>query len=77
MFQRSDENEEEVDKKDIEEEVKPDSLTQLMTALSRAATKEQTSSLPEDPLYMAYAGIMSKVSLFQIYIFISSIPGEI
>ncbi|XP_041353187.1 ryanodine receptor-like isoform X2 [Gigantopelta aegis] len=57
---RSDEKEEEVEKKDVEEEVKPDSLSQLITALSRAATKEQTSSLPEDPLYMAYAGIMSK-----------------
>lgn len=50
-----------VEKKELEEEITPDSLTQLITALSRAATKEQQSSIPEDFLYMSYADIMSKV----------------
>ncbi|XP_048259812.1 ryanodine receptor-like isoform X9 [Haliotis rufescens] len=53
------EKEDEGEKKE-EEEVKPDPLSQLITCLSRAATKEQQSSLPEDPLYMSYAEIMAK-----------------
>ncbi|XP_025103910.1 ryanodine receptor-like isoform X4 [Pomacea canaliculata] len=46
------------EKKDVEEEAKPDPLKQLITALSRGATKELQSSLPEDPLYISYAEIM-------------------
>lgn len=49
------------EKKEVEEETQPDPLTQLITALSRGATKEQPSSLPEDPLYISYAEIMSLV----------------
>lgn len=36
-------------------------MKQLMTCLSRAATKEQQGSLPEDELYMAYSKIMAQV----------------
>ena len=54
--------EEEGEKKEEEEEKKPDPLSQLINALSRGATKEQQSSLPDDPLYMSYAEIMSLVS---------------
>lgn len=60
-MQQASEKEDEGEKKE-EEEVKPDPLSQLITCLSRAATKEQQSSLPEDPLYMSYAEIMAKVS---------------
>ena len=45
----------------MDEDVKPDPLTQLITCLSRAATKEQQGSLPEDPIYMSYAQIMGQV----------------
>lgn len=47
-----------------EVEVKPDPLDQLITCLSRAATKEQHGSLPEDDLYMSYAQIMAQVPGF-------------
>ncbi|ESO90186.1 hypothetical protein LOTGIDRAFT_123762 [Lottia gigantea] len=57
---KGDETVEEGEKNETEEECKPDSLTQLITALSRAATKEQQSSLPEDPLFMSYASIMMR-----------------
>ncbi|XP_064602338.1 ryanodine receptor 2-like [Liolophura sinensis] len=57
---KEEEEMEAVEKKELEEEITPDSLTQLITALSRAATKEQQSSIPEDFLYMSYADIMSK-----------------
>lgn len=59
--QRCDEAEEEVAEKKEEEEEKPDPLKQLITCLSRAATKEQQSSMPEDALYISYAKIMSQV----------------
>lgn len=36
----------------------PDPLTQLLTALCRSASDQA----PDDPLYLAYAKIMSKVS---------------
>ncbi|KAK0046902.1 ryanodine receptor 44F, partial [Biomphalaria pfeifferi] len=52
--------EEEGEKKEEEEEKKPDSLNQLITTLSRGATKEQQRSIPDDPLYMSYAQIMSQ-----------------
>lgn len=52
------------EKKDVEEEAKPDPLKQLITALSRGATKELQSSLPEDPLYISYAEIMGLVGAF-------------
>ena len=45
----------------MEEEEKPDPLKQLITCLSRAATKEQQSSMPEDVIYISYAQIMSQV----------------
>ena len=61
LKQKSDETEDEAEKKDVDEEVKPDPLTQLITCLSRAATKEQQGSLPEDPIYMSYAQIMGQV----------------
>ena len=62
ILQRSDETEEEAaEKKESEDEEKPDPLTQLVTCLSRAATKEQQSSMPEDDLYISYAQIMSMV----------------
>lgn len=54
------EEEDSAEKKEQEEEAKPDPLTQLITALSRGATKEKQSSLPEDPLYISYAEIMSQ-----------------
>ncbi|XP_053408017.1 ryanodine receptor-like isoform X6 [Mercenaria mercenaria] len=57
---RSDESEEEAAEKKEEEEEKPDPLKQLITCLSRAATKEQQSSMPEDPIYISYAQIMSQ-----------------
>ncbi|XP_071161899.1 ryanodine receptor-like [Mytilus edulis] len=57
---KSDEAEDEVEKKEADEEVKPDPLTQLITCLSRAATKEQQGSLPEDTIYMSYAQIMGQ-----------------
>ncbi|KAL4238125.1 Ryanodine receptor 2 [Mactra antiquata] len=57
---RSDETEEEAAEKKEEEEEKPDPLRQLITCLSRAATKEQQSSMPEDPIYISYAQIMSQ-----------------
>jgi len=60
-FQRQDESEEEAAEKKEEEEEKPDPLKQLITCLSRAATKEQQSSMPEDSLYISYAQIMSQV----------------
>lgn len=50
-----------MEKKEADEEVKPDPLTQLITCLSRAATKEQQGSLPEDTIYMSYAQIMGQV----------------
>ncbi|XP_048731868.2 ryanodine receptor-like isoform X6 [Ostrea edulis] len=53
------EEEEDIEKKE-EVEVKPDPLDQLITCLSRAATKEQHGSLPEDGLYMSYAQIMAQ-----------------
>ncbi|KAJ8309071.1 hypothetical protein KUTeg_013945 [Tegillarca granosa] len=57
---KSDEAEgEEVEKKEDEEE-KPDPLYQLIKCLSRAATKEQQGSLPEDELYCSYAQIMGQ-----------------
>ena len=49
------------EKKEVEEEVKPDPITQLITALSRGA-QEQQNALPEDHLYIAYAEIMSLVT---------------
>ena len=49
------------EKKEVEEEAKPDPITQLITALSRGA-QEQQNSLPEDHLYIAYAEIMSLVT---------------
>ena len=62
-IKRSDESEEEVvEKKELEEEEKPDPLKQLITCLSRAATKEQQSSMPEDDIYISYAQIMSQVN---------------
>ena len=60
LTQRADEEEEDLEKKE-EVEVKPDPLDQLITCLSRAATKEQHGSLPEDDLYMSYAQIMAQV----------------
>ncbi|XP_070180339.1 ryanodine receptor-like isoform X4 [Littorina saxatilis] len=51
-------DEEPAEKKEVEEEAKPDPLTQLITALSRGA-QEQQNALPEDDLYTAYAEIMS------------------
>ena len=54
-------DEDEGEKKDEEEEKKPDPLTQLITTLSRGATKEQQRSQPDDQLYMSYAEIMSQV----------------
>ena len=62
-LQHSDETEEEAaEKKESEaEEEKPDPITQLITCLSRAATKEQQSSMPEDEIYISYAQIMSQV----------------
>ncbi|KAK3094056.1 hypothetical protein FSP39_023525 [Pinctada imbricata] len=56
---KSDEVDEEAEKKE-DEESKPDPLNQLITCLSRAATKEQQGSLPEDDLYMSYAQIMGQ-----------------
>ncbi|KAK3736855.1 hypothetical protein RRG08_000604 [Elysia crispata] len=53
-------DEDEGEKKDEEEEKKPDPLTQLITTLSRGATKEQQRSQPDDTLYMSYAEIMSQ-----------------
>ncbi|BFZ07812.1 hypothetical protein BsWGS_10847 [Bradybaena similaris] len=53
-------NDDEGEKKDEEEEKKPDPLAQLITTLSRGATKEQLRSLPDDILYMSYAEIMSQ-----------------
>ncbi|GFR86965.1 ryanodine receptor 44F, partial [Elysia marginata] len=53
-------DEDEGEKKDEEEEKKPDPLTQLITTLSRGATKEQQRSQPDDMLYMSYAEIMSQ-----------------
>ena len=63
LLQHSDETEEEAaEKKESEaEEEKPDPITQLITCLSRAATKEQQSSMPEDDIYISYAQIMSQV----------------
>jgi hypothetical protein len=52
--------EESAEKKEVEEEAKPDPLNQLITALSRGA-QEQQSALPEDDLYISYAEIMSLV----------------
>ena len=70
-MQRSDETEEEAaEKKESEDEEKPDPLTQLVTCLSRAATKEQQSSMPEDDLYISYAQIMSMVC-FSLRIFLA------
>ncbi|KAL3874970.1 hypothetical protein ACJMK2_037916, partial [Sinanodonta woodiana] len=58
---RCDESEEEAgEKKENEEEEMPDPLKQLVTCLSRTATKEQQSSIPEDFIYMSYAQIMSQ-----------------
>ncbi|XP_052768471.1 ryanodine receptor 2-like isoform X9 [Mya arenaria] len=57
---RSDEDEEEAGEKKEDEEERPDPLKQLITCLSRAATKEQQSSMPEDDLYISYAQIMSQ-----------------
>ena len=50
-----------VEKKDIEEEARPDPLTQLITSLSRGA-QEQRSASCQDDLYTSYAEIMSLVS---------------
>ncbi|XP_052827801.1 ryanodine receptor isoform X7 [Octopus bimaculoides] len=54
------EEEEEVEKKEVEEDKKPDPLNQLIIALCRGATKEQSDGLEADELYIAYADIMSK-----------------
>ena len=67
--QRSDETEEEAGEKKEDEEEKPDPLKQLITCLSRAATKEQQSSMPEDVLYISYAQIMSQVSYLRLLVF--------
>ena len=62
VLQRSDETEEEAaEKKELDEEEKPDPIKQLITCLSRAATKEQQSSMPEDSIYISFAMIMSQV----------------
>lgn len=54
------EEEECVEKKESEEVEKPDPLSQLIVALCRGATKEQSEGLAADALYIAYADIMSK-----------------
>lgn len=68
-------DEEPAEKKEVEEEAKPDPLTQLITALSRGA-QEQQNALPEDDLYTAYAEIMSLVRFMahfkQIYLIVET-----
>lgn len=44
----------------VEEEGKPDPLTQLVTTFCRGAMTERSGALQEDPLYMSYAQIISK-----------------
>ncbi|XP_060521135.1 ryanodine receptor isoform X2 [Cylas formicarius] len=51
----------ELKKKDeVEEEGKPDPLTQLVTTFCRGAMTERSGALQEDPLYMSYAEIIAK-----------------
>ncbi|XP_071050495.1 ryanodine receptor isoform X2 [Onthophagus taurus] len=45
---------------DVEEEGKPDPLTQLVTTFCRGAMTERSGALQEDPLYMSYAEIIAK-----------------
>ena len=42
-------------------EGRPQPLSQLITAFSRSATTEQSSTLEADVLYISYADIMSQV----------------
>ncbi|XP_075987925.1 ryanodine receptor isoform X13 [Anticarsia gemmatalis] len=44
----------------VEEEGKPDPLTQLVTTFCRGAMTERSGALQEDPLYMSYAHIIAK-----------------
>lgn len=44
----------------VEEEGKPDPLTQLVTTFCRGAMTERSGALQEDPLYMSYAEIIAK-----------------
>lgn len=44
----------------VEDEEKPDPLTQLVTTFCRGAMTERSGALQEDPLYMSYAQIISK-----------------
>lgn len=44
----------------VEEESKPDPLTQLVTTFCRGAMTERSGALQEDPLYMSYAEIIAK-----------------
>ncbi|KOB76511.1 Ryanodine receptor 44F, partial [Operophtera brumata] len=44
----------------VEEEGKPDPLTQLVTTFCRGAMTERSGALQEDPLYMSYAYIIAK-----------------
>lgn len=64
IFQQSFEDAE-LKKKDVqEEEGKPDPLLQLVTTFNRGATTERAGSTFNDELYMAYAAIMSRLSVF-------------
>lgn len=47
-------------KEEVEEEGKPDPLTQLVTTFCRGAMTERSGALQEDPLYMSYAQIVAK-----------------
>ena len=47
-----------------EDEAKPDPLTQLVTTFCRGAMTERSGALQEDPLYMSYADIASKLVFF-------------
>lgn len=44
----------------VEDEGKPDPLTQLVTTFCRGAMTERSGALQEDPLYMSYAEIIAK-----------------
>ncbi|XP_038217167.1 ryanodine receptor isoform X31 [Zerene cesonia] len=44
----------------VEEEGKPDPLTQLVTTFCRGAMTERSGALQEDPLYMSYAHIIAR-----------------
>lgn len=60
FVQQSFEDAEKKKKDDVEEEGKPDPLTQLVTTFCLGAMTERSGALQEDLLYMSYAQIAAK-----------------